>query len=201
LVHEYGTPEAKAASPVEVNMKLTPLDIRKQEFKRVMRGYDPVEVDTFMDMMANEFEELLRSSKEMRDRAIELEVQLRDYRHIEKTLQQTLLQAQETTGKTYESARKEAELIARQAEQTASKIVDRAHADLARVKAEIFDLNTRRESLIAQLRVILSAELDLLKSLEAGATRTLAVPPSAGTGKDHIDLDAIARTLDHDATP
>jgi len=182
-------------------MKLTPLDIRKQEFKRVMRGYDPVEVDTFMDMMANEFEELLRSSKEMRDRTIELEVQLRDYRQIEKTLQQTLLQAQETTGKTYESARKEAELIARQAEQTASKIVDRAHADLARVKAEIFDLNTRRESLIAQLRVILSAELDLLKSLETGASRTLAVPPSAGTGKDHIDLDAIARTLDHDGTP
>jgi cell division initiation protein len=182
-------------------MKLTPLDIRKQEFKRVMRGYDPVEVDTFMDMMANEFEELLRSSKEMRDRAIELEVQLRDYRQIEKTLQQTLLQAQETTGKTYESARKEAELITRQAEQTASKIVERAHSDLARIKAEIFDVNTRRESLVAQLRVILSAELDLLKSLEAGATRTLAVPPAAGTGKDHIDLDAIARALDHDGTP
>ena len=53
----------------------------------------------------------------MRDRAIELEVQLKDYRQIEKTLQQTLLQAQETTGKTYESARKEAELIAREAEQ------------------------------------------------------------------------------------
>ena len=34
-------------------MKLTPLDIKKQEFKKVMRGFDPVEVDTFMDMMAN----------------------------------------------------------------------------------------------------------------------------------------------------
>ena len=31
-------------------MKLTPLDVRKQEFKRIMRGYDPVEVDTFLDM-------------------------------------------------------------------------------------------------------------------------------------------------------
>ena len=71
-------------------MKLTPLDIRKQEFKRVMRGYDPVEVDTFMDMMANEFEEVLKSQKEMRDRLVELDVQLKDYRQIEKTLQQTL---------------------------------------------------------------------------------------------------------------
>ena len=97
-------------------MKLTPLDIRKQEFKRVMRGYDPVEIDTFLEMVAAEFEELLKSQKDMRDRAIELEVQLKDYRQIEKTLQQTLLQAQETTGKTYEAARKEAELIVREAE-------------------------------------------------------------------------------------
>ena len=79
-------------------MKLTPLDIRKQEFKRVLRGYDRVEIDTFMEMVANEFEELLRSQKDMRDRAVELEVQLKDDRQIEKTLQQTLLQAQETTG-------------------------------------------------------------------------------------------------------
>ena len=105
-------------------MKLTPLDIRKQEFKRVMRGYDPVEVDTFMDVMANEFEEVLKSHKEMRDRLVELDVQLRDYRQIEKTLQQTLLQAQETTGKTYEAARKEAELIVREAEHKGARIVE-----------------------------------------------------------------------------
>ena len=51
-------------------MKLTPLDIKKQEFKKVMRGYDPVEVDTFMDMMANEFEDLLKQQKEMRDTVV-----------------------------------------------------------------------------------------------------------------------------------
>ena len=98
-------------------MKLTPLDIKKQEFKKVLRGYDTVEVDTFMDMMANEFEDMLRAQKEMRDRIVELEIQLKDYRQIEKTLQQTLMQVQETTGRTYESARKEAEVIVREAEQ------------------------------------------------------------------------------------
>ncbi len=61
-------------------MKLTPLDIKKQEFKKVMRGYDPVEVDTFMDMMANEFEDVLKQQKETRDRSIELDTQLKDYR-------------------------------------------------------------------------------------------------------------------------
>ena len=181
-------------------MKLTPLDIRKQEFKRVMRGYDPVEVDTFMDMMANEFEELLKSQKEMRDRLVELDVQLKDYRQIEKTLQQTLLQAQETTGKTYEAARKEAELIAREAEQKAAHILDEARSEHSRVKNEIIQLTNRKEALIQQLRVVLSAELDLLKTLELGTAEGLVTPSSAGTGKPAIDLDAIAKTLDHDTT-
>jgi len=181
-------------------MKLTPLDIRKQEFKRVMRGYDPVEVDTFMDMMANEFEEILKSQKDMRDRLVELDVQLRDYRQIEKTLQQTLLQAQETTGKTYEAARKDAELITREAEQKAAKIVEQAHDEQARIRNEIMQLTIRKETLIQQLRVVLSAELDLLKTLELGTAEGLVTPSPTGTGKASIDLDAIAKTLDHDTT-
>ena len=181
-------------------MKLTPLDIRKQEFKRVMRGYDPVEVDTFMDMMANEFEEVLKSQKDLRDRLLELDVQLRDYRQIEKTLQQTLLQAQEATGKTYETARKEAEIITRDAEQRASRIVEQAHDEHGRIRNDIIQLTSRKEALIQQLRVVLSAELDLLKTLELGTAEGLVTPSSVGTGKATIDLDAIAKTLDHDTT-
>jgi len=181
-------------------MKLTPLDIRKQEFKRVMRGYDPVEVDTFMDMMANEFEEVLKSQKDLRDRLLELDVQLRDYRQIEKTLQQTLLQAQEATGKTYETARKEAEIITRDAEQRASRIVEQAHDEHGRIRNDIIQLTSRKEALIQQLRVVLSAELDLLKTLELGTAEGLVTPSPVGTGKATIDLDAIAKTLDHDTT-
>ncbi len=179
-------------------MKLTPLDIRRQEFKRVMRGYDPVEIDTFMEMTANEFEEVLKSQKDMRDRVLELEVQLKDYRQIEKTLQQTLLQAQEATGKTYESARKEAELITRDAEQKATAIIAQAHQDLSQLKRELQELATRKEALVHQLRVILHAELDLLKTLEHGVSQGLGEPSPAGTGKAAIDLDRVARTLDHD---
>ena len=165
-----------------------------------MRGYDPVEVDTFMDMMANEFEEVLKSQKDLRDRLLELDVQLRDYRQIEKTLQQTLLQAQEATGKTYETARKEAEIITRDAEQRASRIVEQAHDEHGRIRNDIIQLTSRKEALIQQLRVVLSAELDLLKTLELGTAEGLVTPSPVGTGKATIDLDAIAKTLDHDTT-
>jgi cell division initiation protein len=181
-------------------MKLTPLDVRKQEFKKVMRGYDPVEVDTFMDMMANEYEELLKAQKDIRDRMIELEVQLKDYRQIEKTLQQTLLQAQEATGRTYESARKEAELIVREAEQKAAKIVEQANSDLVRMNSELAELWSRRESLIGRLRVLLSSELDLIKTLEMGGNEDLTSVSSMGTGKESIELDRVLKNISNGRT-
>ncbi len=182
-------------------MKITPLDIKKQEFKKVMRGYDPVEVDTFMDMMANEFEELLKQQKEIRDRSIEIDTQLKDYKQIEKTLQQTLLQAQEVTGRTYESARKEAEIIVKDAESKAAKIVEQANSELMRINKELSELRIRRESLIGRMRVLLSAELDLLKTLDSESTQQLTPDPSLGTGKQELDIEGILKNINNDATP
>ena len=181
-------------------MKVTPLDIKKQAFKKVMRGYDTIEVDTFLDMMANEFEDLLKQQKEMRDQMVELETQLKDYRQIEKTLQQTLLQAQEATSKTYESARREAELITRDAELKAVKVLNQANADLARLNQEVAQLRSKRDSLIGRMRILLSSELDLLKALEMGGD-VMEKDESQGTGKPSIHLEEILQTIDNERTP
>jgi cell division initiation protein len=182
-------------------MKITPLDIKKQVFKKVLRGYDTVEVDTFMDMMAGEFEDLLKQQKEMRDALVELETQLKDYRQIEKTLQQTLLQAQEATGRTYESARREAEVIVKEAESRAARIVEQANTDLARMKNQLTQLGMRKDSLLGRLRILLSSELDLLKTLDMGGDEWMGDAPDAGTGKDRIDLDSIASRMNDDRAP
>jgi cell division initiation protein len=182
-------------------MKLTPLDVRKQEFKKGMRGYDPVEVDTFMELVAADLEEVLKTQKEMRDRIVELETQLKDYRQIEKTLQQTLLQAQEATGRTYESARRESEVIIKEAEAKAAKIVEQANSDLARLNNELMQLNTRKDSLIGRLRVLLSSELELLKTLDFGGTETLGAGSSLGTGKESMEVESILKNLDNGRTP
>jgi cell division initiation protein len=181
-------------------MKLTPLDIKKQEFKKVMRGYDPVEVDTFMDMMSTEFEELLKQQKDVRDKIVELETQLKDYRLIEKTLQQTLLQAQEATSKTYESARREADIIVREAEMRGAKLVDQANGDRVRLNQEVSQLKAKKESLIGRMRVLLSSELDLIKSLELGNDVVEGRSGPQGTGKESIHLDEILKTIDNDRT-
>lgn len=175
-------------------MKLTPLDVKKQEFKKVLRGYDPVEVDSFLDMMSNEFAELLKQCKDMRDQLVEYEAQLRDYRQMEKTLQQTLMQAQEASGRSIENSRKEAQLIVQEAELKANQILDRARLDLSRTKDEIANLRSKKDSIVSRLKVLLNSEIELIKALEIDddeLTRDL----SRGTGKETIEIDEIIKKL------
>jgi cell division initiation protein len=181
-------------------MKLTPIDIRKQEFKKVLRGYDPVEVDTFMEMLAGEFETLVREHKQYRDSVTELEQQLRDYRQIEKALQQTLLQAQEATAKAFEAARREADLLVRDAETKAAGLMEQAATDRARLHEEILQLQGRREEVVGKLRMLLSTEMDLLSAYGGGGEEqppASGEPPAAGA-RDSVALDDILRDLDDD---
>lgn len=182
-------------------MKLSPLDIRKQEFKKVMRGYDPIEVETFTETMANEFENLLKEQNDLRLKIVELETQLKDYKQMERTLQQTLMQAQEATGKTYEAARRDAESIVKEAELKAAQILNQANEEMGKLNNEITQLKSRKDSLIGRLRVLLSSELDLIKSLEVGNDPVLSNDSSRGTGKDNIDLDNILKAIENVGAP
>lgn len=175
-------------------MKLTPLDIKKQEFKKVLRGYDPVEVDSFLDMISNEYGELLKQSKEINEQLVEYETQLRDYRQMEKTLQQTLVQAQEASGKSIENSRKEGQLIVQEAELKASQLLDRARLDLSRAKDEIATLRAKKESITSRLKVLLNSEIDLIKALEIDDDE-LTKDLSKGTGKETIEIDEIIKKL------
>lgn len=48
-------------------MKITPLDIQQQQFRVKFRGFDMVEVDNFLDVVANEYEELLREINQLKE--------------------------------------------------------------------------------------------------------------------------------------
>ncbi|HTX19584.1 MAG TPA: DivIVA domain-containing protein [Bacteroidota bacterium] len=175
-------------------MKLTPLDIKKQEFKKVLRGYDPVEVDSFLEMMSNEFADLLKQCKDMNDQLVEFDTQLRDYRQMEKTLQQTLMQAQEASGRSIENSRKEAQLIIQEAELKGNQLLDRARMDLMKIKEEISTLRSRKESIVSRLKVLLNSEVELIKALEIDDDE-LAKDLSKGSGREGIEIDEIIKKL------
>lgn len=143
-------------------MKLTPIDIRKWEFKKGMRGYDKYEVQAFLELAAEEFEKLQQDRREFEQKSKRLEKEIEEYRRVEKSLQDTLVSAKETTDRSMENSRKEAELIVGDAELHADKILEGARKKASKIEDEITRLTVLRDSFAVKLKSILSAQVELL---------------------------------------
>ncbi len=175
-------------------MALTPLDIKRQEFKKVLRGFDTVEVTSFLEMMSAEYADALRQVKELKERLMEAEITLRDFKQKERDLQQVLMQAQETSTRSIDHARKEAELIIGEAELKAHQIVERGRGEVTRFKDEVTTLRVRKDTLISRLKILLNSELELIKALEV-EDDDFQKDPGKGTGKEHFHVDEILKKL------
>jgi len=147
-------------------LKLTPLDIKRQEFKRILRGYDPVEVETFLEMVADEYEELLNELHQTQNEVITLRTQLKDYQQVEHTLKETLMNAQESINRARINTEKEANLIISEAELKAEKLLEATRHDLDKMKNELILLRSQKESFAKRLKHLLESQLELIGVLE-----------------------------------
>lgn len=145
-------------------MKITPLDLKKQEFKKTMRGYDSHEVDAFLDMVAKELEELLKENSVLTERLRELDSKVDDYRKMERTLQGTLTSAQKTADDLRKNAEKEAELIVRNTKIQSTHLVEEARAKMADLRAEISALEEQKEVFIARFKSMIDIQQRLLEA-------------------------------------
>ena len=147
-------------------LKLTPLEIKKQSFKPKVRGIDPAEVESFLEMVANEYEQVLNERDRYKDEVIKLKTQVNDYQQVEKTLQETLMNAQENVNQSRENSKREAQIILREAELKSERIVDEARERLDKMKNELTILKAQKESFSKRLKHLLESQIELIRVLE-----------------------------------
>jgi cell division initiation protein len=137
-------------------MRLTPLDIRQQQFTvRMFRGLDPQEVDAFLEDVAEDYESVLKENGLLREQLSALEERSRGLVDREKALQDTLLTTQRLAEEMKESARREAQLIMREAELRGDKFVEDLRAEEARIRSDINELKRARRQVAEDLRATL----------------------------------------------
>ncbi len=116
---------------------LTPLDIQKIEFRRVLRGYSEQEVDSFLDRVIQDYENLFRENQDLKEQLTQAEQNAQHYREIEDVLKNTMVMAQKNADELRQNTEKEARLLmdrtrieadqlAREAEQEAAAILQEA---------------------------------------------------------------------------
>ena len=145
-------------------MKITPLDIQQQQFRVKFRGFDMVEVDNFLDLVANEFEELLRENNRVKEEDRKKLERIQELEGAEKELRNALISAQQICEGIKNNARKEGELIIEEAKGNARKIVETAQAQAMQVEAEITKLKRQRSEFEASLKAAIEMHLRLLEA-------------------------------------
>jgi cell division initiation protein len=147
-------------------MRLTPLDIRKQEFKRSMRGLDIDEVRAFLATVADEYEAVINDNKALRERLLELDDKVQEYRNMEKTLRDTLLTAERVTVEAKDNARREAELIVKEAQIEAERAGRDVRNTAVKLRQEIQTLKQQKESYLSRLRVLIESHMKFVEAAE-----------------------------------
>lgn len=154
-------------------MKLTPLDIRKQEFSRKFRGYDPEEVRGFLQMVATQWEEIRDEYQGVNSKLGELRAKLDHYEKVEEALEEALRITRESAEKTIRNAEEKARALIEKAEFEARETEEHARQTVNEIRRQASRLNDYRLELMARLRALLTSETELLARYEEHASVVL----------------------------
>ncbi|MFH1009682.1 MAG: DivIVA domain-containing protein [bacterium] len=147
-------------------MRLSPLDISKQEFARALRGYHPAEVRAFLEKVADEFAELESGRATLLQQKLKLEAQLETYKQMEQTLRESLLMTQKSLEEARANADHERELILREAGLEAEQIKREADRHVTDARMELERLAAQRDTYLKRLRYLLHSQQELIDMLE-----------------------------------
>lgn len=130
-------------------MKLTPLEIKQQQFEKSLRGYDTADVHSFLTLVSNEVEHLLNKNKELEEQIGKLNDRVRHYERVEEALHETLQTTKESVAQKLDGAKSEAQSKINKAEMEAEAIVKEANHQRQQIRQNIHRLLEKREEIIA----------------------------------------------------
>jgi cell division initiation protein len=144
-------------------MRITPLDIQQKQFPMKLRGFDVEEVYAFLEVIREEMEDLLRENANLRENIQRLDNQMKEYRDMETTLRETLLTAQQLVEDYKMNARKEAELVVREAELRSDTLLKEAQEKVIKIHEDIVDLKGIRRHFKEEVKRLVESHLRMLE--------------------------------------
>lgn len=148
-------------------MRITPLDVRNHSFaRRWGGGLDGGDVESFLRLVSEDYEALIRENDAQGERIRQLEKRVEQLVADERLLKETLLSAQAMTSDLREAAVKESEVLVGEAEVKAEKILDAAHRRAAKLGEELREMRGTRSRLAQALRSTIETHLALVDSIE-----------------------------------
>lgn len=141
-------------------MNVSPLDLRQQRFRTALRGFDKIEVTSFLLAVADDYEQALRETDRLQQNLARMEAVLNEHREHERSLKTTLLAAQKLADDIKGHAEEEARRIVTDAQSRSNLLLEKTQTRLEDVQREIDGLKLKRKD----VEVSLEAHIQTLKN-------------------------------------
>ena len=146
---------------------LTPLDLRRQEFRKTLRGYETDGVEDFRVRAADALERAIRERQVLEERVSALTEQLRVFREREKAMNEALVAAQQLRQETRAAAEREGQVIVREAQAEAKRLLDEAQAAQNAVQTKMAETERQFQQYVGGFRALLERQLAELRALDS----------------------------------
>ena len=144
-------------------MNLSSSDIKKSDFKKVLRGYDPNEIEAFLETVSSHYEKLVIENKNLSDKIKSLQTDLDIYKENEMNLQKAIVKSQELGEEALQNARKKAEMIIKEGELNARKFKQDVEEEIINKKQELDEIKLKNDKLIGDVKNFLNDKLNELE--------------------------------------
>ncbi|MGH9334526.1 MAG: DivIVA domain-containing protein [Vicinamibacteria bacterium] len=128
---------------------MTPLDIQRHEFQqRTFRGLDAAEVRMFLNAVSEEMEHLRSDNEKMSEEVRRLTALLSEHHQREEILKNTLVAAQRTSEELKENAKKQSQMLLKEAELAADRLVEAAQSRAHEIEKDILELKMQKRQVL-----------------------------------------------------
>jgi len=155
----------------KLRMNVSPLDLRQQTFRTVFRGYDKVEVTSFLNAFAEDYEQALLAADRLRQDVVRMEAIINEQRAHENNLKSTLMTAQKLADDITSRAELEAQRIVREAETRAELMLEKTQSRLEDIQREIDGMKLKRRDAETSLESTIQALRNTLEFVREQDTR------------------------------
>lgn len=145
-------------------MAFTPSEIKNKSFTRIKNGFEPTEVEQYLEQLSTEIERLKEDKKQLEKVLEERDAHIQSFKDVEKSVGEAIVSAQRAADETKAAAQKEHDAIIQKAHAEAKRIVNDGIEKARRLSFQTEDMKRQSKIFRSRFRMLVEAQLDLLKS-------------------------------------
>lgn len=145
-------------------MTFTPSEIKNKAFTRIKNGFEPTEIEQYLEQLSHEIERLKEDKKQLEKVLEERDAHIQSFKEVEKSVGEAIVSAQRAADETKAAAQKERDAIIQKAQAEASQIVNDGIEKARRLSFQTEDMKRQSKVFRSRFRMLVEAQLDLLKS-------------------------------------